>query len=123
MQRKAAEMLDRAKQRLSAAAGEARRIRTQAEQDAEEILVEARRDALSVLREAAGGTVQGGEAREELHRITWMLKNLESAVRDALSHLQATDDRFSVVVLDDAADTSEASAMADVHAGEQGAPR
>jgi cell division initiation protein len=99
LRREAGELLAEAEQRLSGAESEARRIRARAQQEAEEIIGSARRDALAALREAAATEpTPVGDAREELHRITWMLKNLEMAVRDALTQVGASDAEFSLVL-------------------------
>lgn len=101
LRREAGELLAEAEQRLAGAESEARRIRAKAQQEAEEIISAARRDALAALREAASMEPSPvGDAREELHRITWMLKSLETAVRDALAQVGASDAELSLVLED-----------------------
>jgi cell division septum initiation protein DivIVA len=104
---------------------EAARSRAQQiEADAIRLLEEARREAESIVAEArriaAGGSGDTGqidgqvdEAREELHRLLWLIKTVKEAVATGLGAAEAHSPELAVV-LDDAADLAEVRPIGDL---------
>ena len=96
--------LEDARSRADSIEADAIRLLEDARREAEAIVTEARRTALNAVDEGRDAVVErADEAREELHRIMWLLKTVKQAVSTGLVAAQDAAPEIDLII-DDAAE-------------------
>jgi cell division septum initiation protein DivIVA len=98
--------LDSARSRAQQIEADAIRLLEEARREAESIVAEARRIADATPEPATHIDEQVDEAREELHRLVWLVKTVKEAVATGIGAAEAQSPELALV-LDDAADLAE----------------